>query len=336
MNPQSSSLPWFRKPFAFITQWRPFPAYELLSYVFMFASVPMLAYGQQSYSIAMIWVIVLSIITLYSGFFAALIWNDITDIDIDSVVHPSRPIPGGRITSSRFFAVALLFSAFTFIFGVMTSIWCLGVVGFTALFVAFHNKFLKKRVRIPAYSEVFTPVQWLAVAIFGYVAIWTVIPQHFTISLDIPLLGPLSTNVYELQNMVLLVIFTYFADNAHDIPEGIHDVVGDRKAGVRTYASSFGIQRAGIIAVAMYGLAGFLGILLFFRTILSPLFLVLFIVLWLWGLRWYQKLLHLPEKDFEMVGKVVGRKGYDFFLMVYNLIFFDLCIQILNTHYGFF
>ena len=331
---QGTPSKWYNKPYCFLTNWRHFPAYELVSYFFMFASIPMLAYGIQVYSEDIIRIIILSIITLYSGFFAALIWNDITDADIDAIVHPKRPVPEGRISTSLFFIVALVFSASTFIFGLMTSMWCLGIVGFIALFVAFHNKFLKKRVKIPAYSEVFTPLQWLAVAMFGYFAIWTVIPQQFMISIDLPLLGLLATNSFEFQNMVLLVLFTYFSDNAHDLPEGIHDVSGDLELGVRTYATSFGVKTAGKVSFGMFVLSLVLGIVLFVRTGLSYVFLVLFIITWIWAFRWYRKLLSLPDKGFEQIGKEVGRKGYDYFLMVFNLMFLDIFLQILNVQFN--
>jgi heme O synthase-like polyprenyltransferase len=51
---------------------------------------------------------------LYAGFFAALIWNDITDSEIDGIAHPDRPIPSGKISKKRFFAIALVFSAMVF------------------------------------------------------------------------------------------------------------------------------------------------------------------------------------------------------------------------------
>ena len=79
-------------PFAFLSQWRSLPSFELISYVLMFASMPMLAYGIRPYDSTIITIILLSILSLYSGFFAALIWNDITDADIDSIAHPDRPI----------------------------------------------------------------------------------------------------------------------------------------------------------------------------------------------------------------------------------------------------
>ena len=319
--------------FSFLFSWRPFPIYELISYVLMFASVPMLAYGLQMYDWEIIKIIILTILTLYSGFFAALIWNDITDINIDAVVHPDRPLPKGKISKKKFFAIALIFSAMTFIFAFLVSIWCLLLVEVVALFVAFHNKYLKKIIKIPAYSEIFTPMQWVVVAIFGFFAIWTM-GQTGNISLTFPIFGDkISFNTYDFQIMILLVLFTYFADNAHDLPEGIHDMEGDRKLGVKTYATSFGEKTAAKISFFMFVLSGVLGVLLYMRTLLSPIFLVLFLIVWIYSLPWYYKLLKLKKEGMEELGKIVGRKGYNYLLMAYNLVFLDILLQIINYHF---
>ena len=184
MTKEEASL--VKRPFIFLSKWRSLPAYELISYIFMYASVPMLAYGIKTYDFEIIKIIIFTIICLYSGFFAALIWNDITDTDIDSVAHPDRPIPSGRISSKKFFAIALIFSASTFIFAFLVSFWCFILVGFAALFVTFHDKYLKKKVKLPAYSEIFTPIQWVVVGIFGFLAIWTAIPQDTSLVLNMP------------------------------------------------------------------------------------------------------------------------------------------------------
>jgi len=321
------------RPFAFLVNWRPFPVYELISYVMMYASVPMLAYGIQSYNVESIQIVVLTILALYSGFFAALIWNDITDKDIDAVVHPNRPVPGGKISSKKFFAVALIFSAMTFIFAILVSVWCLIVVGAAALFVTFHNKYLKKIIKLPAYSEIFTPIQWVVVAIFGFFAIWTALPQESSLTFTLPLLGTIETSGFTLQNMILLVLFTYFADNAHDLPEGIHDVDGDRKMGVKTYATSFGEKNAAKISFIMFFISGLLGIILYFRTILTPIFLVPFLILWIYTLSWSYKLVKADKNNMKKLGTIVGRKGFDYLLMSYNLIFIDILLQLLKHHY---
>ena len=45
----------------------------MVSYVFMFASVPMLAYGIKPYNLEVSKIIIFTIVTMYAGFFAGLI-----------------------------------------------------------------------------------------------------------------------------------------------------------------------------------------------------------------------------------------------------------------------
>jgi 4-hydroxybenzoate polyprenyltransferase len=298
----------------------------------MFASVPMLAYGLKTYNNEILMVISFTVIALYSGFFAALIWNDITDSEIDTIAHPDRPIPSGRISKQRFFAIALIFSALTFIFSILISIWCFLLVGFTALFTSFHNIYLKNRIRIPAYSEIFTPLQWLTVAIIGYLAIWTVFPTLGTITINPFSIGQISFQSFDLYTMIILVLFTYFAVNAHDLPEGIHDYEGDKIKGVRTYATSFGQQNAARVSFSYFFLSGIFALILFSRTILTVLFLILFLINWIYILYQSYQLLKATDKNRKDLAIIAGRKGYDYFLMSYNIIFLDVFIQIVIYH----
>lgn len=323
----------------FLFKWRPFKwrtimVYELISFTIMYATVPMLAYGIKIYNWEIFKIIILAILTLFSGYFATLIWNDITDKDIDKIAHPDRSIPSGRITPKKFFLVALIFSAMVFAFAILVSVWCLFIVGMAALFVTFHNKYFKKIIKIPAYSEIFTPVQWLTVVVFGYIAIWTALPQTNEISYKIPILGAIAFDKNSFLNMIILFLFTYLADNAHDLPEGIHDIDGDRKLGVKTYATSFGIKASAKISFIMFFISGIMGIILFFRTILTPIFLVPFLVIWLYTLSWSYKYIKKDEQDMKKLGIKVGQKGFDYLLMTYNLIFLDILIQLLCYHYG--
>jgi len=303
--------------------------YEMLSLNIMYCAAPMLAYGIQSYDWNILRILLLSIITLFSGYFATLIWNDISDMEIDKIAHPDRTIPSGRITPRQFFIVALICSAIVFTGALLISVWCLFVVGMAALFVAFHNKFLKKIVKIPAYSEIFTPVQWVVVAIFGYVAIWTALPQSHALSYNLPIVGAIAFDADSFVNMILLVLFTYFADDAHDLPEGIHDIEGDRRLGVRTYASSFGVKASAKVSFAMYFISGILGVILFFRTILSPIFLVPFLIIWLYTLNWSYRYLKKDEQEMKDTGLIIGQKGFNYFLTAFDLMFLDILLQII-------
>jgi geranylgeranylglycerol-phosphate geranylgeranyltransferase len=297
-------------PVDFLAHWRSLPWYELLSYVLMFASAPMLAYGIIQYTTENYQLILYTIIALYSGFFAALIWNDITDADIDTIAHPDRPIPSGRISIRKFFIIALFFSASTFIFSYLVSFWCLILVGGSALFVTFHNKYLKRRVKFPAYSEIFTPIQWVIVPIFGYLAVS-------------------GSNLY---HMALLVLFTYFADNAHDIAEGIHDLEGDKKHNVRTYAVSFGETIASYISFSMFLISGFFAIYLVFLGVFSLFFLILFICIWLYTLFYSYKLLKSERNMMKELGLLVGRKGFNYLLIVYDIMFLDIIYRLILFH----
>lgn len=314
-------------------KWRTIMVFELISFAIMYSTVPMLAYGIQPYNWEILKIILLTALTLYSGYFATLIWNDITDRDIDSIAHPDRSLPAGRITPTRFFLVALLFSAMVFTFAILISVWCLFIVGMAALFVTFHNKYLKKLIKIPAYSEIFTPVQWMTVAVFGYVAIWTAFPQTHAIRYNLPILGAIAFDTDALINMLILVLLTYFADNAHDLPEGIHDIDGDKKLDVRTYATSFGIKTSAKVSFSMFFLSGFLGVLLWYRTILSLLFLVPFILSWLYTLNWSYKYIKKDEQEMKNQGIIVGQKGFNFFLLTYLFIFLDILTQLLYHTY---
>lgn len=317
------------KPFEFISKWRSLPSYELISYIFMFASVPMLAFGIQSYNYEIIKIILFTILAMYSGFFASLIWNDISDFDIDAIAHPDRPIPSGRIDKKRFFKIALIFSAFTFIFSILISIWCLIIVGLNAFFVAVHNRYLKRKIKLPAYSEIFGPFQWIVVVIFGFFAIWTAAPISSEISISSPFFGNIFTNSKAIGQMILLIIFTYFADTSHDIAEGIHDAEADIRHGVKTYATTFGKEKAARISLIMFIISGIFGIVMFLQSILSIIFLIIFLMFFLYTLIYPFRLLRSNEKDIEKQGLIVGRKLYDYFLFTFDIIFIDLIIHII-------
>ncbi|KYK31761.1 MAG: hypothetical protein AYK22_07770 [Thermoplasmatales archaeon SG8-52-3] len=295
----------------------------------MFASVPMLAYGIKPYNSEIIRIIVFTIITLYSGFFAALFWNDITDFDVDEIAHPNRLLPSRKIGVRNLFFIALIFSAINFIFALLISIWCLILVCISALFVAVHNKYLKRRVKFPAYSEIFSPLQWTVVTIFGFLAIWTALSQSSDIFVSIQFFGNISTDRKAIITMVLLLIFTYFSDKSHDIAEGIHDAEADKKHGIRTYATSFSLKFAVKISLLMFVISGAFGIFLYIQSILSPFFIILFLLLFFYSLSHPLKLLKCNKKDLKEQGLVVGRKLYDYYLFTFNLIFIDLLIQIL-------
>ena len=143
------------------------------------------------------------------------------------------------------------------------------------------------------------------------------------------MLGAIAFDADSFLNMIILVLFTYFADNAHDLPEGIHDIEGDRKLGVRTYAESFGVKTSAVVSFAMYVVSGILGIILFFRTILSAIFLVPFLLVWFYTLYWAYGYAKKEEQEMKDTGLLIGQKGFNYFLIAFDLMFLDILLQLI-------
>jgi len=296
-----------KKSFCFLLTWRSLPLYELISYVFMFSGISMLAHGSGSYTTGELRVVVLTLLSLYSGFFAALIWNDITDAEIDAVVHPDRPIPSLKISSKIFFSVGLFFSFLTFLFSFFVNIYFFGIVLLLAVFVAVHNKYLKTTISLPAFSEIFTPFQWSMVPVLGY----------------------LSFQRFDFFSIMILTLFTYFAVSSHDIIDGIHDQKGDKRKGVQTYVISFGVNTAVSIAFIWFVISGIFGFLIYVFTPVRLFFLLIFSFLYFYTLFHYYKLIHIDRKHIEKESLRYGRIGYNYFIFTFVIIFFDLIIQML-------
>ena len=200
--------------------------------------------------------------------------------------------------------------------------------------MTFHDKFLKKKVHFPAYSEIFTPIQWVVVPLFGYLAVWMTIPGMHTSSIAFPLLGSLYLNSTQFVSIVLLFFFTYFAVNAHDLPEGIHDVAGDKALSVKTYATSFGVPAAAKISFGMFIIAAILATLLVYSGTLSLIFYLPFLALFGYTLRYSYRLVKADDASREQLSSLVGRKGYDFFLFSYNLMFLDIVLRLVLSHFN--
>lgn len=294
-----------KNPFFFLSQWRSLPVYELISYILMFSSIPLLSLGVGGFDQNDILTIIFTVLSLYSGFFAALIWNDITDADIDAIVHPDRPIPSLKISSKNFFLIALFFSVVTFLFSFIVNLYFFIAVLILAIFVAVHNKYLKRFISLPAYSEIVTPLQWCMVPVLGF--------------LSFQRINPVVT--------LLFVLFTYFSVSSHDILQGIHDYKGDKKKGVHTYCSSFGVSKAIKVSIIWLIISGILGIIIYFCTILDLIFLVLFFLVWIYTFLKYIPLFHLETKYIEKKSMLISRIGYNYFLFFYDIVFFDIIIK---------
>jgi 4-hydroxybenzoate polyprenyltransferase len=183
-------------------------------------------------------------------------------------------------------------------------------------------------IKFPAYSELFTPLQWIVTSIFGFFAIWTVIPQANEIFINLPLLGFISTSTLAVQQLIFLILFTYFADISHDIAEGIHDFEGDLKNGVKTFATSFGKKIAAQISFTMLFISGIFGIIFYINTKLTVIFLIPFFCLWIYTMFYSYKMIKTNKNAIKNLSKIIGRKEYNYFIFSYNFILLDIIIQL--------
>jgi len=83
----------------------------------------------------------------------------------------------------------------------------------------------------------------------------------------------------------------------------------------------------------MFFISGMFGIILFYKTILTPVFLIPFLGIWLYTLYYSYKLLKSDEKEIKPLGALVGRKGFNYFLLAFDLIFLDVLVQLLRFNF---
>ena len=112
-----------------------------------------------------------------------------------------------------------------------------------------------------------------------------------------------------------------------------YDAEADLKHGIKTYATTFGREKAVKISFLIFVVSGIFGIFLFLQSILSPIFLIIFLFLFVYTLFYPFKLLKSIKGGIKEQVIIVGRKFYDYFLFTYVIIFFDIIIQVLILNY---
>jgi hypothetical protein len=84
----------------------------------------------------------------------------------------------------------------------------------------------------------------------------------------------------------------------------------------------------------MLFISGIFGVLLWYFTLLSLIFLIPFLILWFIMLHQSYKLVKTTDDlKRKNLGKIIGKKGYDYLLFSYSLIFFDVFLQLVNDVY---
>jgi len=173
------------------------------------------------------------------GFFltgGSMVLNDVIDREIDAVNEPNRPIPSGAVSVRQ----ALIFVA------------VLGVLGFGFAFASNLECFL------------IAVVAWLVLV--AYVTFGKRVGFFGNLLVSVCVVVPLVYGSFVVGRSFggagfAFVVIAFLSNTGREITKGIVDVEGDKKAGVRTVAVSFGARFAAVVAVVFFVCAVVLSVL---------------------------------------------------------------------------
>ncbi|MCD6461394.1 MAG: UbiA family prenyltransferase [Thermoplasmata archaeon] len=216
---------------------------------------------------------------------ASNIYNQVTDIDIDRINKPSRPIPSGRITKRGAALTALILYlgsmflsfAVNIQFGMLISLFILLSIMYSTPPLQLKKRLWFNNLTIALARGALLPM-----------AGWVVVPGAD--AFDPPIMAV----------AVFLGVFLLGASATKDFG----DVEGDRKYGMETLPIHYGLERAAHM-VSYFFVFPFISIPLFVFLGALPLGTLLVTVMVLWGLYVGQKLQDLsfhPEEGFENTG----------------------------------
>jgi geranylgeranylglycerol-phosphate geranylgeranyltransferase len=161
--------------------------------------------------------IVLAVVSAFIITGAGNTINDYYDRKADKKNAPHRPIPSGAIPARA----ALYFAVISFIVGVVMSYFinysCLALAGFNSLLLFFYGRNLKSSVFAGNVA-----VSYLTASTFVYGAL---ILQNPTVTM-------------------FLALLAFLANIGREIIGDVEDIAGDKKAGIRTFATVYGPKKA--------------------------------------------------------------------------------------------
>ena len=106
----------------------------------------------------------------------------------------------------------------------------------------------------------------------------------------------------------------------------------DVGGGMGTYAVSFGENIASYVSFAMFFISGIVALLLVYLGVFSWVFLILFMIIWLYTLSYSYRLVKADKNKMKDLGLLVGRKGFNYFLIAYDLMFLDIFYRLVQYH----
>jgi geranylgeranylglycerol-phosphate geranylgeranyltransferase len=155
--------------------------------------------------------------------------NDYFDAPIDSINKPWRPIPSGIIKAKSAYIAAII----------------LGLIGIA---IAFTINYLAGLIALIAYILSY---------LYSYKLKRVLLVGNFVVALLASLsitYGGLasSSGIIKISDVVIATLFAFLLNLGREFLKGIEDIVGDKKYGVQTLATFFGVKIAYISSVVVF------------------------------------------------------------------------------------
>ncbi len=181
---------------------------------------------------------------------AGNVLNDVVDVEIDKVNHPTRPIPAGQINKNRARSVSMAF----FGVGIIVSILTLHLIS----------------IIIAVIASILLAMYELRIKKFG-------LSKNLTISLLVGLLfifGGVSVNAGS--KMIILFVLAFLAIFSREIIKDVEDISGDVNR--KTLPKRYGIKVADYLAFLVVVVLVAISFLPYYLGILSVFYLYVVIL----------------------------------------------------------
>lgn len=184
---------------------------------------------------------------------AAMLINDVVDIEVDKINKPWKPLPRGVFSTSFIIHISLLFIIISIVINIFVSISAfITVILFS--FIACIYSFLRRYW----WSHFLVSISTTAPFIYGYVLAGA--PQD------------------KVLLITLFSIVVFLINSAREFVKSIADYEGDKKIGYSTIATKYGKYYAAIVSMIFGIIGSFTAILIGVLGIASIHYLILLII----------------------------------------------------------
>jgi geranylgeranylglycerol-phosphate geranylgeranyltransferase len=142
--------------------------------------------------------------------------NDIMDFEIDKITRPKRPLPSGRISFGKAYAVAIICFLGAVILGILADVKFALLFAAVGVFCFIYNKFLKN---LPLAGN-------FAVALLT----------------TTPIIIPIIKFGLPQPELINLAFFAFTLTFAREIAKDIEDMAGDKALGLKTCPLLWGVS----------------------------------------------------------------------------------------------